>query len=209
MTSEAQNALRRTMEKYTRTCRFILDCNYSSRIIEPIQSRCAVFRFRKLNEKDIAQYLKRIVRSENVRLTDDGIKAIVYVSEGDMRRAINMFQAAATMGKKVDAKAVYEVSAVARPEEVRQMLELALEGRFEEARSKLYELLINQGLAGEDILDQVHREIFNLKIPESDKVELIDKVGEFDYRLTEGASERIQLEAALAHFVLIGARLKS
>jgi replication factor C small subunit len=209
LTSDAQHALRRTMEVYTHTCRFILDCNYSSRIIEPIQSRCAIFRFRKLNEENIGHYLKRIARAEKLTLAPDGIKAIAYVSEGDMRRATNIMQSASTLRRKVDEKAVYEVSAVARPEEVRQMLELALDGRFEEARNKLYNLLINQGLAGEDILDQIHREIFNLKIPEPVKVKLIDKVGEFDYRLTEGASERIQLEAALAHFVLIGDRLKS
>jgi replication factor C small subunit len=209
LTPDAQHALRRTMEKYTHTCRFVLDCNYSSRIIEPIQSRCAIFRFRRLNEKDVGQYLKRIARAEKLTLTQDGIEAIAYVSEGDMRRATNVFQAAAALKRKVNDKAVYEVSAAARPEEVRQMLELALGGKFEEARNKLYDLLINQGLAGEDILGQVHREIFNLKIPEPVKVKLIDKVGEFDFRLTEGASERIQLEAVLAHFSLIGDRLKS
>lgn len=209
LTSDAQHALRRTMEMYTHTCRFILDCNYSSRIIEPIQSRCAIFRFRRLSEKDIGQYLKRIARAEKLSLTPGAIKAIIYVSEGDMRRATNIFQAAATLKRKIDEKAVYEVSAAARPEEVKQMLELALDGRFEDARKKLYDLLVNRGLAGDDILEQVHREIFNLKLPESVKVKLIDKVGEFDFRLTEGASERIQLEAVLAHFSLIGNRLKS
>jgi replication factor C small subunit len=197
------------MEMYTHTCRFILAANYSSRIIEPIQSRCAIFRFRRLADKDIAEMLRRIAKAEKLTLTPDAIKAIIYVSEGDMRRAINVLQAASSLKRRVDEKAVYEVSAAARPEDVRQMLELALDGRFEEARNKLYDLLINQGLAGEDILDQVHKEIFNLKVPEPVKVKLIDKVGEFDFRLTEGASERIQLEAVLAHFALIGDRLKS
>jgi replication factor C small subunit len=204
LTSDAQNALRRTMEMYTRTCRFILDCNYSSRIIEPIQSRCAVFRFGRLSKTEISQMLKRIARSEKLALTKDAIDAIIYVSEGDMRRAINVLQAAATLGKKVVGKMIYEVSTAAKPEEVRQMLELALAGKFEEARSKLYALLIDRGLAGEDILGQVHREIFNLDLPERTKVELIDRVGEFDFRLTEGANERIQLEAMLAHFSLVG-----
>jgi replication factor C small subunit len=209
LTPDAQHALRRTMEMYTHTCRFILAANYSSRIIEPIQSRCAIFRFRRLADKDIAEMLRRIAKAEKLTLTPDAIKAIIYVSEGDMRRAINVLQAASSLKRRVDEKAVYEVSAAARPEDVRQMLELALDGRFEEARNKLYDLLINQGLAGEDILDQVHKEIFNLKVPEPVKVKLIDKVGEFDFRLTEGASERIQLEAVLAHFALIGDRLKS
>jgi len=204
MTREAQHAFRRTMEMYTRTCRFILDCNYSSRIIEPIQSRCTVFRFRRLSEPEISRMLKRIARAEKLTLTEGAIKAIIYVSEGDMRRAINVLQAAATFKKKVGEKEIYEVSVAARPEEVRQMLELALAGKFEEARSKLYMLLIDQGLAGEDILGQVHREIFNLNLPERTKVELIDKTGEFDFRLTEGANERIQLEAMLAHFSLVG-----
>lgn len=204
LTSDAQHALRRTMEMYTRTCRFILDCNYSSRIIEPIQSRCTVFRFRRLSEPEISRMLKRIARGEKLILTEGAIKAMIYVSEGDMRRAINMLQAAATFKKKVGEKEIYDVSVAARPEEVRQMLELALAGKFEEARSKLYTLLIDQGLAGEDILGQVHREIFNLNLPERTKVELIDKTGEFDFRLTEGANERIQLEAMLAHFSLVG-----
>ncbi len=203
LTSDAQHALRRTMEMYTHTCRFILACNYSSRIIEPIQSRCAIFRFKRLPEKEVTQMLKRIARGEKLTLTPDAIKAIIYVSEGDMRRAINVLQAAAVLKRKVDEKVIYEVSAAARPKEVRQMLQLALAGEFEEARGKLYYLLISQGLGGEDILKQVHREIFNLDVPERAKMELIDRVGEFDFRLREGANERIQLEAMLAHFGLV------
>jgi len=208
LTRDAQHALRRTMEMYTHTARFILDCNYSSRIIEPIQSRCTVFRFKRLAEQDIAAALKRIARAEKLTLVDEAVKAIIYVSEGDMRRAINVLQSAAALKKRIDEKAIYEISAAAKPEEVRGMLELALSGKFDDARAKLLDLLVGQGLAGEDVLQQVHREIFNLNLPEPVKVKLIDKVGEADFRLTEGANERIQLEAVLAHFALIGDRLK-
>jgi len=208
LTADAQNALRRTMEMFTQTTRFILDCNYSSRIIEPIQSRCAVFRFRRLADKDIEQMFRRIAKEEKLTLAAEAVQAIIYLSGGDLRKAINILQAAATLGKKVTEKAVYEVSAAARPEEVRQMLELALSGKFEEARTKLQELLIDRGLAGEDIIEQVHREIFNLKLPETTKVELLDRLGEFSFRLVQGANERIQLEAMLAHFGLIGANQK-
>jgi replication factor C small subunit len=208
LTADAQHALRRTMERFTHTCRFILDCNYSSRIIEPIQSRCAVFRFKRLSEGDVEKMLKRISRVEGLALAPTGLKAIIYVSEGDMRKAINVLQAAATLKKKIDEKAVYEVTAAARPEDIRAMLELALAGKFLNAREKLQELLIDRGLAGEDVLDQVHREIFDLKLPEPVKVELVDRVGEFSFRLTQGANERIQLEAMLAHFGLVGQRLK-
>jgi len=208
LTADAQHALRRTMEMFTHSTRFILDCNYSSRIIEPIQSRCAIFRFRRLTDKDMEQMFKRIAREEKLIISPEAIKAITYFSEGDMRKAINILQAAATLGKRVTEKAVYEVSAAAKPEEVRQMLEFALSGKFDDARNKLQELLIDRGLAGEDILDQVHREIFNLKLPESKKIELVDKVGEYSFRLVQGANERIQLEAMLAHFGLIGAKQK-
>jgi replication factor C small subunit len=209
LTPDAQHALRRTMEMFTHTCRFILDCNYSSKIIEPIQSRCAIFRFKRLSERSIAQMLKRIAKAEKLRLAPDAIKAIIYVSEGDMRRAINLLQAGAALGRKITAKTIYEVSAAARPEDVKQMLELALDGKFEEARKKLIDLLINQGLSGADILQQIHREIFNLKLPEPAKIKLIERVGEYDFRLTEGASDRIQLEAVLAHFCLVGSKLKA
>jgi len=206
LTPDAQHALRRTMEMFTHTTRFILDCNFSSRIIEPIQSRCAVFRFRRLADGDIKEMLNRIAKAEKLTLAPETMKAIIYVSEGDMRKAINILQAAAALGKKVTEKMVYDVSATVRPEDVKDMLELALSGKFVEAREKLHRLLIDRGLAGEDVLEHVHREIFNLKIPDQTKVELVDKVGEFAFRITQGANERLQLEAMLAHFSLVGMR---
>jgi len=206
LTNDAQNALRRTMEMFTHSTRFILDCNYSSRIIEPIQSRCAIFRFRRLTDKEIDYMFKRVSKEEKLNLAPEAIQAITYLSGGDMRKAINILQAASTLGKKITEKTVYEVSTAARPEEVKLMLEMALSGKFEAARTKLQELLIDRGLSGEDVIEQVHREIFNLKLPESTKVELLDKVGEFSFRLVQGANERIQLEAMLAHFGLVGAK---
>ena len=209
LTPDAQHALRRTMEMYTHTARFILDCNYSSRIIEPIQSRCAIFRFRRLSDGEIGTMLERIAGAERLKFDGGAIGAITYLSEGDMRRAINALQAAAALGKRITEKTVYQVKAAVHPQEVKLMLELALAGKLEEARGKLRQLLIDQGLAGEDILQQIHREVFDLKLPEVDKVRLIDRIGEADFRLTEGANERIQLEALLAHFVLVGAHSKT
>jgi len=208
LTNDAQQALRRMMEMYAPTCRFILDCNYLSRIIEPIQSRCAVFRFSRLTDEDIKKMLQRIAKAEKLVLQPEALNAIIYVSEGDMRRAINILQAAASISNKITEESIYEVTSRARPEEVREMVNLALSGKFEEARKELYHLLIEKGLAGEEILNQLHREILNLQLPETVKVNLIEKLGETDFRLTEGGNERIQLEALLAHFVLVGSRLK-
>lgn len=209
LTSQAQQALRRTMEMYAESCRFILACNYSSKIIEPIQSRCAVFRFKRLENEDIAEVLKKIAEKEGINLPDDGIEAIIYVSEGDMRRAINVLQAASALEEEVNEDVVYQVSATASPGEVREMMDLALEGEFEDSRDKLMNLLINQGLSGDDVLQQMHKEVFNLDIPEPMKVKLIDRIGEYDFRLIEGASERIQLESALAHLARLGNRMRT
>src|SRR5207245_4833485 len=101
MTSDAQSALRRTMEKYTDTCRFILCCNYSGRIIEPIQSRCALFHFTPLPESKIVEHLHHIDKQESLRVTESGLKSVVEVAERDLRTGINTLQAAASMSKEI------------------------------------------------------------------------------------------------------------
>ena len=207
LTADAQAALRRTMETYSKTSRFVLSANYSSRLIEPIQSRTAVFRFRPLKPEAIAEYIGRIAKAEKLKITDEGMEALVYVAEGDMRRAVNALQVAASLGSTVDADVLYKVSSTIRPEEVKALIEKALEGEFLRAREVLDKLLIEYGLSGEDIVRQLHRTVFDLNIPDESKVRLLDRIGETDFRLTEGSSERIQIESLLAHFALIGQEL--
>ncbi len=206
LTSDAQSALRRTMEKYTATCRFILSCNYSSKIIEPIQSRCAVYRFKPISTAAVEERIRHIAKVEGVNLTDDGMEAVKYVATGDMRRAINALQAAAMLDKTVNMDAIYKTTATAKPEEVVELVKLALEGNFMKARAKLDNLLIEQGLSGEDIIGQIYRAMLDMTIPDRLKVDLIDRIGEIDFRMAEGANERIQLEALIAHFILCGAK---
>jgi len=200
LTSDAQAALRRTMERYTQTCRFILSCNYSSKIIEPIQSRCAVFRFRPLTEADVKTYLSRIAASEKVEVTEDGLNAVVGLAAGDLRKATNIMQVAASLGKKVDEDAVFESTENIRPSEIQDLLTTALKGNFTAARSKLDELVVRHGLSGEDIVQGIHRAVFELPVSEDAKIRLMDRVGEAEFRMVSGASDRIQLEALLAHF---------
>ncbi len=204
LTPEAQQALRRTMEKYTKTCRFILNVNYSSKIIAPIQSRCVIFRFRPLSSKDVDARLDVIAKNEGLKIAKDALVAINYVSEGDMRKAVNVLQASSTLEKDISEKIVYSVSSRARPEEVKELIELALGKKFLEARDKLDKLLYEYGLSGEDIIVQMYRELVNLDksiIDDKRKIELIDTIGEYNFRLVEGANERIQLEALLAQFM--------
>jgi replication factor C small subunit len=204
LTSDAQAALRRTMEMYTRTARFIISVNYSSRIIPPIQSRCALFRFRPLRPEDVRTYVSRIAEAEGLKVTEDGMEAIVYVAQGDLRKATNAMQVAAALSKVIDSESLYRAAGAARPEDVRRMVETALKGDFLAARNMLDELLIEFGLAGEDLLREVYRAVYDLSIPDEVKVRLVDRVGEVDFRLIQGSNERIQLEALLSSFALLG-----
>ncbi|ADI74791.1 Replication factor C [Methanohalobium evestigatum Z-7303] len=202
LTPDAQSALRRTMERYTNNCRFILSCNYSSKIIEPIQSRCAVYRFRSLSYEAVEKRVRYIAEQEGLQISEDGVEAIKYVSQGDMRKAINALQASALIDDVIDKDTIYKITATAHPEEIEELVQKALDGNFKAARETMEKLMSEQGLSGEDVVGQIYRAIFNLDIPEKLMVELVDKIGEIDFRLTEGANERIQLEALLAHFTL-------
>ncbi len=198
MTSDAQSALRRTMEKYSETCRFILCCNYSGRIIEPIQSRCALFRFTPLPDEKIVENLHRIAKNEGLKFTESGLKSVVDVAEGDLRKAINTLQAASSVSKGITEESVYQVVGRAKPTDVHEMLNHALKGDFIKAREELRHLLVAYGLSGTEIVRQVHSEIFRLAVPEKRRIELIEAVGEIDFRLVQGGDEEVQLSALLA-----------
>jgi replication factor C small subunit len=204
LTADAQSALRRTMEMYVSATRFILGANYSSKIIEPIQSRCSVFRFLPLSEEEMRQMIDRIAQNEKLKVDEKAYNALFYVSEGDMRKLINALQGAALHGHHITEESVFKFASRARPKEILEMMNFALEGKFAEARKNLHTLMINYGLSGEDVLIQMYREIDNLKIDERAKAELIDKIGEYNFRVVEGANEVIQLEACLAQLAVIG-----
>ncbi len=207
LTNDAQAALRRTMEMYTRTARFILSVNYSSRIIPPIQSRTAVFRFRPLKPEHVQEYMKRVAKEEGLKVTAGGMEALVYVAQGDLRKATNALQVAAAVSSKIDADSLYRAASAARPEEVKKLVETALTGDFLEARSMLDDLLLEYGLAAEDLLREIYRAVYDLSVPDRMKVEMVDRVGEADYRLIQGSNARIQLEALLSRFALLGREL--
>ena len=205
LTSDAQHALRRTMEIYTRTCRFCLLGNYSENIIDPVQSRCSIFRFSPLEEPDLKSYIQEIADKENLDIVDEGLDAIYQASKGDVRKAINLLQAAAANGKLIDDVSIYNLLGNVSPEKVKEMLEVALKGNFLESRELLRELLIDQGLAPDDIIRNVYREIMrHSTLSEEKKVKLSDTIGEIDYRLTQGSRAEIQLSTLLAHLSVMG-----
>lgn len=202
MTATAQTALRRIMETSSRTCRFILICNYSGKIIEPIQSRCALFRFSKLAETDVVKHLETISEKENIILLPDAAKAIFEYSGGDLRRAINALHTAAVYAKEaVDVNTVLRVIGEASPKQIQLMLSEALSGDFIRARKVMYNLMGLYGLSGSDIIRQMNRELFKVSnLSTGEKAELANIIGEYDFRITEGANPDIQLSALLARF---------
>jgi replication factor C small subunit len=208
LTSDAQSALRRTMERYSSNCRFILSCNYSSKIIEPIQSRCAIYRFKSLSDDAVSKRLQYIAGAEGLTITEDGLLALVYVSGGDMRKAVNSLQAAAFIQKDITAETIYKITATASPEDILSLISTALSGKFKEARTMLNSLVFDQGLSADDVINQIYRTLFKLELSDDEMIRLIDAVGETDFRITEGANEKIQLEALIAHFALLRQKQK-
>ena len=200
LTNDAQGALRRIMEQHAATCRFILSCNYSSKIIEPIQSRCAVFRFRPLANDQVETQIKFVAESEEVDLDQDACEAIVRVSLGDLRKAITALQVAAAVNKKVTRELVYETTATAPPEVLHQYLLACREDGFHAARRRLKEILNNFGLAGTDFINQLHRTLYDVDfLTEPAKLELTRLMAEIDFRLVEGGGEQLQLDSLTAH----------
>lgn len=208
LTIDAQSALRRTIEKYSHICRFILSVNYSSKIIEPIQSRCTVFRFGPIKSDAIHKYLTKIASEEKLDITEDGFETLIFISKGDLRKAINVLQVGASINNKITAELLFETSSTAKPDDVKFLINSALSGDFIKARNQLYDLLLKYGLSGEDLIKQIHQNIFDLTISDESKVKLIEKTGEIEFRLVEGCNDHIQLEALLAQFALEGEKLR-
>lgn len=202
LTTDAQAALRRTMESYAMTCRFILSCNYSSKIIDPIQSRCAIYRFKPLEPKAVKEEISRIAAKEGLTVTPAAMDAMVYIAQGDMRKAINALQGAAIVSATIEEKMVYSITSNARPDEIEELLALSLSGDFDGAEALLGRLLHERGIAPNELINQCYRALLKRTMDRALKVEMIDYLGETDFRLSEGADSDIQMEALIARFVL-------
>ena len=204
LTKEAQQALRRTMENFTNTCRFVMSANYSSKIIDPIQSRCVIFRFKLLEKKDIEKRVILIAEKEKLQIDDKTMEFLYEASEGDCRRVINLLQASSSISPNISIDLLNTLISNAKPADIKIVLEYALSGDFIKAKEKLLEVMLKDSIAGTDIIKSIQKEIWNLQIDNELKVKLTEKTGEVEFRLVEGSDEFIQLEALLASFVLAG-----
>ncbi len=206
LTREAQQALRRTMETYTNATRFILSCNYSSKIIDPIQSRCAVFRFKPLLPEDVDKIIDRIAKDEELHIDKEAKEALFIACEGDLRRLENILQSCAALHKKITKEVVLSNASFADPKAVREIFEMCLKGKFEDARKKLLEVMLEYGLSGLDLIKQMQKEILSLPVDNHRKMDIMKMCGEVEFRLSEGSDEYVQLEAFLAQIVLAGSK---
>ena len=206
-----QQAFRRIMEMYTRTCRFCLLSTNSETIIEPIKSRCSIFKFSPLNEEDSKRVLAGIAAKENIPIVEEGLNILYEASRGDVRKAINLLQAAAaSSGGAVDDVAVYKVLNRLRPATVRRMINLSLKGNFIEAREVLRSLLIDEELRAEDILEMTYNELMRMtEISPHWKIKLTDYVSQVDYLLTQTEKRHeIHLATLLTQLGLVGENTK-
>jgi replication factor C small subunit len=203
LTGDAQHALRRTMESYAVSCRMILICNYSSRIIPPIQSRCTIFKFSRLSDEAISERLKFIALKEKVKLKPKGIDAILYLAEGDMRAAINLLQAASSSDKIITDSTVYAISGKADPGKIKEMMESAVGGRYGDSLQILEDLIYRQGVSPVDLVKQMHREVLKSDFADDRKMSILGQTAETEFRISEGASGEVQLAALLA-FISLG-----
>lgn len=206
LTTDAQQALRRTMEQFSENCRFILSCNYSSKIIDPIQSRCAVFRFNRLEEDEVKDYIERLAKAEDFKISEEAVNAILRVAGGDLRRVTNVLQTTTMQTDRVEEEDIYTAAASLRPDEIEEVLNMALEGDFMDARDQLSDLMIERGLDGQDIISSIHREIYDLDIDDEGKLEIMESLAEFEFRIAEGGSDDIQIEALLAKLGNLGGK---
>jgi replication factor C small subunit len=204
LTREAQQALRRTMENYTNTTRFILSCNYSSKIIDPIQSRCAIFRFKPLEKKAMEELIAKIAHDEKVKIDKDAIAAIMDAAGGDVRRMENILQACASNSTHITEEVVFSVASVAKPKEVGEMLTHAIKGEFLKAKEILLKIMLDHGLSGLDLIKFIQTAAWSTTgLTDRQKLELVKLCGEAEFRMVEGSDEFVQLEALLASAALL------
>jgi replication factor C small subunit len=203
MTSEAQTALRRIIEDSSETTRFVIICNYLSQIIEPIQSRCAIFRFKRIEKETVEDHLKWLCKKEGIKYDDKAISQIFDSTNGDLRHSINILQSASVMGS-ISVSNVLASLGLTGKSKVNDVIKLAMSGKFNDARIKLLELTAVYGMSEFDFLKYAYDAVYSLKLAHPE--DFASLIAEYDYRLTHGSHPDIQLTAFLAQLSRIGSK---
>jgi replication factor C subunit 3/5 len=204
MTSAAQFALRRVIEKYTKNCRFCLICNYVNKIIPALQSRCTKFRFAPLERTDIDAHLRDIAKRERVTLTDDGLASIIRLSNGDMRKCLNIMQATHTSyPERVDLTAVHLTTGAPMPKDIETIMHSLLNENFSKAYATIRKMQLDKGLALVDIVTGVHRLVLRMKLPSMMLCQVLKELADLEHRLSVATQEKVQLAALVGVFQIV------
>ena len=203
MTSEAQTALRRIIEDSSETTRFVIICNYLSQIIEPIQSRCAIFRFKRIEKETVEDHLKWLCKKEGIKYDDKAISQIFDSTNGDLRHSINILQSTSVMGS-ISVSNVLASLGLTGKSKVNDIIKLAMSGKFNDARIKLLELTAVYGMSEFDFLKYAYDAVYSLKLAHPE--DFASLIAEYDYRLTHGSHPDIQLTAFLAQLSRMGSK---
>lgn len=200
MTKEAQFALRRIIEKYTKSTRFCLICNYASKIIPALQSRCTRFRFAPLDPANVTERLRYVIQQESLDVTDGGLAAIVRLVNGDLRKALNILQSAQMASPHLTEEAVYLCTGNPMPKDIEQIAFWLLNEPFSTAYQKITQMKTSKGLALVDVVKELQPFVFSINMPSAVRVQLIDALADIEYRLAFGTNEKLQLGALLGAF---------
>ncbi len=202
LTTQAQQALRRTMEKYSKETRFILSCNYLSKIIDPIQSRCAVFKFKKLSKESVFKILEKIAKHEGLKLSKEAKEALYDVSEGDCRKAENILQSCAVISENITPELVYSMSAMVTPKEIHELLNVAVKDKnYFKAESMLKDIIKKYAVGGIDLIKQIQKYTTTSDLDDKIKIKIISECANTEVNLVNGANEEVQLKGFLAKIV--------
>lgn len=198
LTQDAQAALRRVMEKYTKDARFILSCNYPAQIIPAIQSRCSLFRFGGVSDEEAKEYAERIVTEENIDISDEAVDIVAKAADGDMRRVAHYLQSVSTLEKSVEASDVKELIGYLDEDKVREILNIIHKGDFKKALVKTEELVYEDGISVRELVDGIYDIVKETELEDEQLVNILQEIGEIDYRLVKGGTEDVQIAALLA-----------
>ncbi|PWN97033.1 putative RFC3-DNA replication factor C, 40 kDa subunit [Tilletiopsis washingtonensis] len=197
MTTAAQSALRRVIEQYTRNVRFCIICNYVNKIIPAIQSRCTRFRFNPLELDQVEDRLNHVIDHEGCNVTQDGKEALIKLSKGDMRRALNVLQACHAAYDRIDESAVYNCTGNPHPSDIEDIVNSMMNDDFSTSYNRVSALKTSKGMALADMVNGIYDFLMTVKLPAQSRIYLLDQLGQIEHRLSTGGSERIQLSALL------------
>jgi replication factor C subunit 3/5 len=201
MTQASQFALRRIIEQFASNARFCLICNYSSQIIPALQSRCTKFRFGPLSNEETEKRLRFVAESEKVQITDDGIKAILKLGKGDMRRILNVLQSAALTFPVIDARAVHLTTGDPLPQDMEYLVKTLMGARFQECVEVVEKMRIERGYSLVDIVREVHEIVKGIEMPRKARILLHSDLADIEHRLCVGCFDRMHVPALVGSFM--------